>query len=152
MKIELVNVTTANDWHDYHALRRKVLWEARGRSGYDENHLDDRLPANHPLLLKVDDRSIGTVRVDDFGNGTGAIRLVAIADDAQRQGYGRALSHLVDKYAHGLGLRALFVNAAPDAVGYYEKTGWRAFVWDAAELTGFAADCTQMSKSLSLYS
>jgi hypothetical protein len=55
---------------------------------------------------------------------------------------------LVEGYARRLGLNTLFVNADPDAVGYYEKMGWDAYVWDAAELTGIAADCTQMTKAL----
>ena len=148
MAYELVKVATEGDWRDYHSLRRKVLWEARGRSNYDEKHADEYLPAHHPLLLKLDGRAIGTTRLDDFGNGTGAVRLVAIAIDVQRQGHGRALSALVEDYARRLGINALFVNAAPDAVGYYQKMGWEAGIWDETELTGIAAGSRQMSKPL----
>jgi hypothetical protein len=42
----------------------------------------------------------------------------------------------------------LLVNAAPEAVGYYEKMGWAVYLWDAAELKGIAADCKQMAKPL----
>jgi N-acetylglutamate synthase-like GNAT family acetyltransferase len=100
------------------------------------------------LLLKHDGRPIGTTRLDDLGDGRGVVRLVAIAADVQRQGHGRVLSTLVEDYARRLGLKSLLVNAAPDAVGYYEKMGWRACAWDEAELTSIAAECTQMAKPL----
>ena len=45
-------------------------------------------------------------------------------------------------------MKRLFVNAAPDAVGYYEKLGWRRFNWDETELSGIAVGTIQMTKSL----
>jgi N-acetylglutamate synthase-like GNAT family acetyltransferase len=148
MAYELVNVASESDWRAYHALRREVLWEARGRSNYNDRHADEHLPAHHPLLLKLDGRPIGTTRLDDLGNGRAAVRLVAIAIDAQGQGHGRALSVLVEDYARRLGINTLFVNAAPEAVGYYQKMSWEAYIWDETELTGIAASTTQMKKSL----
>jgi hypothetical protein len=56
MAYELVKVTSESDWRDYHSLRRQVLWEARGRSNYDDRHADEYLPTHHPLLLKLDRR------------------------------------------------------------------------------------------------
>jgi N-acetylglutamate synthase-like GNAT family acetyltransferase len=148
MNYELVKVATEHDWEEYHALRRRVLWEARGRSDYDPTRPAERAATNHPLLLKLDGRPIGTTRLDDLGDGRGVVRLVAIASDVQRQGHGRSLSGLVERYAQQLGLHTLLVNADPDAVGYYEKIGWRDCTWDEAELTGIASGCTQMAKSL----
>lgn len=148
MAYELVKVASESDWRDYHSLRREVLWEARGRSNYDDRYADEYLPNHHPLLLKLDGRPIGTTRLDDFGHGRGAVRLVAIAIGAQRQGHGRALSLLVEDYARRLGINTLLVNAAPEAVGYYQKMGWEACIWDETELTGIAAGATQMRKSL----
>jgi hypothetical protein len=47
-----------------------------------------------------------------------------------------------------LGINTLLVNAAPEAVGYYQKLGWEAYIWDEPELSGIAAGATQMRKSL----
>jgi N-acetylglutamate synthase-like GNAT family acetyltransferase len=148
MSYELVKVTTEIDWREYHLLRREVLWEARGRSGYDEKRPGEYLASNHPLLLKLGGRSIGTTRLDNLGDRRGVVRLVAIAADVQRRGHGRALSALIEDYARRLGLKTLLVNADPEAVSYYEKMGWEACVWDEAELTGIASDCKQMTKAL----
>jgi GNAT superfamily N-acetyltransferase len=60
---------------------------------------------------------------------------VAIDAELQGQGHGRALSDLVENYARRLGIRTLYVNAAPEAVGYYEKLGWTPESWDNAELS-----------------
>jgi len=69
MGYELVEVARESDWRDYHTIRREVLWEARGRTSYNDRNRDEYLPANHPLLLRLHGRAIGTTRLDDFGNG-----------------------------------------------------------------------------------
>src|ERR1700722_9246584 len=114
MSYELVEIRTEGDLRDCHSLRRQVLWEARGLSDYDEKNRDDYVSTNHLLLLKLDGRTIGTARLDDFQNGTGGVRLVAIALDLQRRGHGRVLSELVENYARHLALNILFVNSVPE--------------------------------------
>src|SRR6267154_2626172 len=128
MSYDLIKVATESDWREYHSLRRHVLWEARGRDGYDETRPGEYISPSTPLLLKLNGRPIGTTRLDNLGDHKGVVRLVAIAADAQRQGHGRILSELVDDYARRLGLNTLLVNADPDAVGYYEKMGWESHV------------------------
>jgi N-acetylglutamate synthase-like GNAT family acetyltransferase len=145
---ELIRVTTKRDWQDYHSIRRRVLWEQRGLTNYDEAHEDEYKPGNYPLLLKRNGRAIGTVRLDDFGNGSGAVRLVAIEPELQRQGHGRVLSEHVENYAHRLGIKKLYVNAVPEAIGFYDKLGWKPEPWGKDELVGIASDCLQMSKPL----
>ena len=147
---DLLRVTAKHDWEDYHSIRRRVLWERRGLWKYDDTHADEYKTSNHPLLLRLDGRAIGTVRLDEFGSGIGAIRLVAIETDLQQQGHGRVLSEYVENYARILGMKTPYVNAAPEAVGYYQRLGWRPEVWDQAELVGIASDCHQMSKQLTL--
>jgi N-acetylglutamate synthase-like GNAT family acetyltransferase len=100
------------------------------------------------LLLRLNGRAIGTVRLDEFGNGTGAVRLVAIEPEFQRQSHGRVLSDFIENYARRLGILTLYVNAVPEAVGYYRKLGWMPEIWDEAELVGIASECLQMSKKL----
>jgi N-acetylglutamate synthase-like GNAT family acetyltransferase len=140
---------TEADWQAFHDIREAVLWTARGKSGYDRRYVDDYdVPANTPLLLKHDGRPIGTVRLDDRGDGTGVLRLIAVVATAQSRGHGRALVELVKARASARGMRTLFINAAPEAVGFYEKSGWVRYVWDEAELRGIAADCIQMRTRL----
>lgn len=145
---DLIKVTATNHWQAYHDIRQKVLWENRGKQDYDDKHEDEYLPNHHPLLLLLNNVPIGTTRLDDFNDGYGAVRLVAISDDFQRSGHGRQLSSLVEEYARRLGIKTLYVNAAPEALGFYKKLGWEFYDWDADELTGIAEDCRQMRKIL----
>ena len=138
-----------DDWQAFHDIREAELFRARHRdAAYDRNHPDDFTPENQPLLFKRDGQPIGVMRLDDFGDGTGAVRLVAITRNAQGRGHGRAMAALCDAVARESGLQTLYVNAAPEALGFYEKTGWERFVWNPAELVSIAADCVQMRKWL----
>lgn len=144
-------VRTENDWRALQEIRRAVLF-APGRHPqeviYDDTHPDDRDPRNQCFLLRLDERPIGVVRLDEHKSGVGAVRLVAIAAAFQRQGHGRALGRLVEIEARSRAMRKLVVNAHPDAIGFYERTGWHFEEWDARELTGIAAKCVQMAKQL----
>jgi N-acetylglutamate synthase-like GNAT family acetyltransferase len=148
MTYELIRVQDDADWASYHAIRRDVLWTARGLTGYDDKRPEERLPNRYSLLLKLDTQPIGTTRLDDRCDGTGIVRLVAVRSDVQRRGHGTKLASMVDDFAATLGLHTLFVNAVADAVGYYEKLGWEFFDWDAAELALISGKGRQMRRFL----
>jgi GNAT superfamily N-acetyltransferase len=145
MGYELVEVSDPADWADYHAIRRRELFEARGRYGiYDPNRPDERLPGMHPYLLKLDGRPLGTTRLDIREDGTAIFRLVAITASEQGRGHGRVLGRMVEERARGFGAFTLLVNAAETAVGFYEAMGWQPYSWDESELVGIASSCVQM--------
>ena len=149
MKHELRSVSTPADWQAMHEIRRVTLFTEERHPGlaYDENHPLDRDPANQPLLLLLDGTPIGVVRLD-WREPDAVVRLVGIVPHLQGGGHGRAMSELVDAAARRRGVTRLLVNAYRGALGFYERTGWRREEWDAAELTGFAGDCIQMTKSI----
>jgi N-acetylglutamate synthase-like GNAT family acetyltransferase len=131
-----------------HDIRRGVLFTPERHSiDYDENHPDDRAEQNVPFLLLLDSRPIGVVRLDLRG-AIAIVRLVAVIASEQRRGHGRKLNTLIEAECRRRGVTTLRVNAAPDAVGYYEKMGWQRAAWDSNELVGLAADCIQMIKRL----
>lgn len=149
MAYELVEVQAAPDWVAYHDIRRVELFENKGRHGiYNDRHPDDLADFATPYLLKLDGRPIGTTRLDRRGPKEGVFRMVAITRPEQGRGHGRVMAGLVEERAFGFGIRTLLVNAAPEAVGFYEKTGWAPCTWDPAELIGIAAACIQMRKLL----
>ncbi|WP_052715780.1 GNAT family N-acetyltransferase [Devosia chinhatensis] len=149
MAYALVEVSKPGDWTDFHAIRRVELFESKGRIGvYNDRHPDDYADFAHPFLLKLDERALGTTRLDLFGDGRAAVRLVAITASEQGRGHGRVMEHLVSVRAREFGVETLLVNAAAEAVGFYEKTGWQPFDWDPTELVSIAASCIQMRKLL----
>jgi N-acetylglutamate synthase-like GNAT family acetyltransferase len=120
---ELLRVVSEIDWDDYHAIRRKVLWEDRGQTDYDATHPDEYKPQHHALLFKVDQMAVGVARLDDRCDGTGMVRRIAVRNEKQGRGYGRMMSEAVERYARDQGIKTLYVSAAADAVGFYEKMG-----------------------------
>lgn len=145
----LVKVSEPADWADFHAIRRVELFEARGRFGiYSDSHPDDYADFAHPFLLKLNGQALGTVRLDLFGSGRAAVRLVAITAAEQKRGHGRVMEALVTEEARALGVHTLLVNAVVDALGFYEKTGWERFEWDPSELEDSPLSCIQMRKLL----
>jgi N-acetylglutamate synthase-like GNAT family acetyltransferase len=148
MAYELRPVRSLEDWRHLHEIRRAVLFAPERHSvDYDENHPDDRAEENIPFLLLLDGRPIGVTRLDLRGN-VAVVRLVAIVAAEQGKGHGRMLNALVEAEARKRGVRTLHVNAALEAVGYYEKIGWLRKSWDTTELVGLAKDCVQMIKEL----
>jgi GNAT superfamily N-acetyltransferase len=149
MSYDLVVVSASEDFDIYHSIRRKELFEARGRIGvYDRDHPDEHSPGNVPLLLKFDGTGIATTRLDFRDEGVAVVRLVAVTEARQRQGHGRALIAMTEAYARQRGTIKLIVNAARDAVGFYERMGFVRESWDPTELVGWNADSVQMMKSL----
>lgn len=148
MRHYLVRVASEADRQLYHAIRRAVLWEERGRQGYDDARPEERLSNNHRLLLTFDGQGIGTTRLDDLRDGTGLVRLVAVTGAVRGQGHGRILNAMVENYARGLGIGTLFVNAAPNAEGFYAATGWMRCRNNAPEQLGHTERGVQMIKTI----
>ncbi|MFQ6043812.1 MAG: LamG-like jellyroll fold domain-containing protein, partial [Candidatus Poribacteria bacterium] len=84
---KLAPPSTPEEWQTYHDMRRKILWENRRRfGGYDENHPDEFLPDNHPMLLFFRGNPVGVVRIDIVRDENRAImRRVAIKELEQRK-------------------------------------------------------------------
>lgn len=149
MTLELRAVQSDDEWAAMHDIRRRVLF-APGRHAtdivYDDNHPDDRAPENVPHILMLDEQPIGVARLDLKGDHA-VVRLVAISPEHQRNGFGEIMDKMLTEKCWELGVKQMRVNAAPDAVGFYEKTGWRKESWDPEELVGIASNCVQMVKT-----
>ena len=149
MTYEFVQVSTPEDWEAYHRIRREELFEARDRVGvYDAEHADEYKPEHTPLLLKQNGVGVATTRLDLRDATTAIIRLVAVTKSLQGQGVGRELAQQTLALARKRGVKRLFVNAAPTAVGYYERSGFKPDAWDPTELVGISSNSVQMSLDL----
>jgi GNAT superfamily N-acetyltransferase len=121
---ELRTPQSDEEWRAFHAIRRKVLFENRGKTEvYIENHPDDSKPGNHPLILLYRSDVIGVLRIDVSGT-VATLRRVAIRDDLQRNGHGRVLLRLAESFAKDQGCNEMCSNAAVEAVGFYERCGY----------------------------
>ena len=121
---ELRAPRNSEEWRAFHDIRRKVLFESRGkREAYIENHPDDSKAGNHPLIVLHRGIVVGVIRIDISGT-VAWFRRVAIREDLQRLGHGRALLQLAEAFAKAEGCKDARCNAAVEAVGFYERCGY----------------------------
>lgn len=117
---------TDAEWAEYHGLRRTILFERRGRFGvYDANHADEHRAANHPFLFFVDDAAAGTIRID-IGDDDAIFRLVTIREDLQRRGHGTRMLSLAEEFVRSQRLARVLSHVNRDAVGFYERCGFKS--------------------------
>ncbi|CAN7256210.1 GNAT family N-acetyltransferase [Rhizobium leguminosarum] len=87
----VVQVSADEHWNAYHDIRRTVLFEVRGLTGYDANHPDDRRDGYFPLLLLLKNTPVGAARLDLMDDAAACVRAVASRAECQGKGYGRML-------------------------------------------------------------
>jgi len=122
--VSLHKPASSGEWAAYHDIRRRILFENRGRFGvYDPHRPDEHRPDNFPLLLSTIDGFVGVIRIDVRGD-VALFRRVAIDSPWQRRGLGRKLLELAEAFARDHGAKRAESAVAPDAVPFYEKCGY----------------------------
>jgi GNAT superfamily N-acetyltransferase len=133
--------SSAEEWAAYHAIRRRVAFEA----GEDiEDDPEDHAQGNFPLLLRLGSSAVGTIRIDSMSNGDAALRLVAIDPARQGEGHGRILLREAEGFARDIGCRRAVVYATPEAAGFYAAAGYAEDEFDDNYFGGIV----QMAKPL----
>ena len=122
--IELADPRTEAEWAAYHDIRRRVLFEDRGRFDvYDESHSDEFAEGNHPKIAKIGARTIGVIRIDVSAD-VAQFRRVAIDTPFQGKGYGTEMISLAEKFVSDNGLRKIYSSVDQAAVTFYRKCGY----------------------------
>jgi N-acetylglutamate synthase-like GNAT family acetyltransferase len=132
------------DWRAYYIIRRDVLLESQEFALENAGKDDELAPQHYPLLFWHSERPIGTIRVDDLGNGYAALRLVAIDPTCQCQGHGRRLLDEAETFARSIGCKTAVVYATLDSAGFYARAGYEEGAWDDTCVGGIV----QMAKLL----
>jgi N-acetylglutamate synthase-like GNAT family acetyltransferase len=136
MKYRLARPACREDWDVYHRIRQDVLLESQK---YALEHPDEEdEPGHYPLLLWLDDRAIGTIRIDKLDADAAALRLIAIDPVLQGQGHGGALLREAERFACSLGCSKAVVYSTTEAIGYYEACGFNEDEWAECEIAGVA--------------
>jgi len=121
---ELRSPSDSPDWDAYHAIRRRVLFERRGRMGvYDAAHPDEQKPGNHPKVLALGREVLGVIRID-LAPPQAVFRRVAVREDRQRRGLGTILLGLAEQFALQHHCKELASHVDRDAVAFYTKCGF----------------------------
>lgn len=140
---ELRAPATDAEWAAYHDIRRRVLFELRGRGAeYEPNHPDESRIGHHPLVLFHDGVPLGGIRIDVDGD-IAIFRRVAVREDVQRHGHGRHLLSRAEAFARSQGCRRIDSHVDAGAVGFYERCGFRQVAASVAR-----ASTVLMTKSI----
>jgi GNAT superfamily N-acetyltransferase len=112
------------EWAAYHAIRRTVLFERRGKGDqYNALQPDELRPGNYPLLLLYRGEPVGTIRID-LTPDDALFRRVAVREDVQRRGHGRQMLMFAERVVRAQGKRRIRSHVDPGAVGFYERCGF----------------------------
>jgi GNAT superfamily N-acetyltransferase len=82
-----------------------------------------------------DDEMLGCCMLVEEDNGTVRLRQMAVLNDLQGKGIGRALMNFAENLARDRGYRILSMHARKNAVGFYEKMGFTVTSKEFTEVT-----------------
>lgn len=82
-----------------------------------------------------DDQMLGCCMLVQEGPGTVRLRQMAVLNDLQGKGIGKALMQFAENLARDRGYKRITMHARKNAIGFYEKMGYRRIGEEFEEIT-----------------
>ncbi len=117
---------TTAEWQAYFALRWQVLRAPWRQPRGSERDAWDSPPSRavHCLVRDEGGAALGVGRLQRVTEGEGAIRYMAVAEDARGCGVGTAILAWLEARGREMGLGEISLNARSGAVGFYRRQGY----------------------------
>ena len=114
-------------------LRHEILRKPLGLT-FDEAELEKE---KEDILIGAfeDDRLLGCCLLSPMDTSTIRLRQMAVPDNMQGKGIGRALMIFAENIARDQGYRKLCMHARSTALGFYEKLGYAVSGEEFTEVT-----------------
>ena len=114
-------------------LRDDVLRKTLGLSFTQEELENER----HNLLMAAyeDDNMLGCCMLVEEEPETVRLRQMAVLNDLQGKGIGKALMQFAENLARDRGYKKITMHARKNAIGFYEKMGYRKIGTEFHEIT-----------------
>jgi len=90
---------------------------------------------NLHIAAYEDDQMLGCCMLVEEEPGTVRLRQMAVINDLQGKGIGRALMQFAENLARDRGFKKITMHARKNAVGFYEKMGYRKRGEEFEEIT-----------------
>lgn len=104
-------------------LRDDILRKPLGLTFTDQELEQEK---DHLLIAAFeDDRMLGCCMLIEEEPGLARLRQMAVLNDLQGKGIGRALMNFAENIARDRGFRSICMHARSNAIGFYEKVGYR---------------------------
>lgn len=98
----------------------------------------DELESEKQNLLMAayeDDQMLGCCMLVEEGHQTVRLRQMAVLNDLQGKGIGKALMQFAENLARDRGYKKITMHARKNAIGFYEKMGYRRVGNEFEEIT-----------------
>ena len=114
-------------------LRDDILRKPLGL-GFTPEELEQEKD-NMLIAAFEDDDILGCCMLVEEKAGTVRLRQMAVLNDLQGKGIGRALMNFAENLARDRGYKVLAMHARKNAIGFYEKMGYRIASDEFTEVT-----------------
>ncbi|MGZ5286104.1 MAG: GNAT family N-acetyltransferase [Flavisolibacter sp.] len=114
-------------------LRNDILRKPLGMN-LDKQELEKEKNNLH-IAAYEDDQMLGCCMLVEEGPQTVRLRQMAVINDLQGKGIGRALMQFAENLARDRGYRRITMHARKNALGFYEKMGYRKIGDEFEEIT-----------------
>lgn len=121
------------EYHQMVSLRQAVLRKPLGLD-FDREELEKE--SRHILIGAFEEETIlGCCMLIEETPSTLRLRQMAVYNEKQGKGIGRAMMSFAENLARDQGYRTLSMHARVNAVGFYEKMGYRVVSDEFTEIT-----------------
>lgn len=114
-------------------LRDDILRKPLGL-GFTPEELESEKD-NMLIAAFEDDRMLGCCMLVEEEPGTVRLRQMAVLNDLQGKGIGRALMNFAENLARDRGFKNVRMHARTNAIGFYEKVGYKVLGEQFEEVT-----------------
>ncbi|MBD0350982.1 MAG: GNAT family N-acetyltransferase [Flavisolibacter sp.] len=114
-------------------LRDEILRKPLGLTFSDEELAREK--DNLLIAAYEDDQMIGCCMLVEEDPETVRLRQMAVLNDLQGKGLGRALMNFAENLARDRGYKKITMHARKNAVGFYEKMGYKRKGGEFEEIT-----------------
>ena len=114
-------------------LRDEILRRPLGLK-FSQDELDKEKNNMHMAAFE-DDQMLGCCMLVQEDPQTVRLRQMAVVNDVQGKGIGRALMQFAENLARDRGYKRITMHARKNAVGFYEKMGYKKFGSEFMEIT-----------------
>src|ERR1043165_348796 len=114
-------------------LRDDILRKPLGLS-FSQEELEKEKNNMH-IAAYEDERMLGCCMLVEEGTQTVRLRQMAVVNDVQGKGIGRALMQFAENLARDRGYKRITMHARKNAIGFYERMGYRKVGDEFMEIT-----------------
>jgi len=123
----------SNEYQQMVKLRDDMLRKPLGL-GFSPQELEEEKD-NMLIGAFEDEDMLGCCMLVEENPGTVRLRQMAVLNDLQGKGIGRALMNFAENLARDRGYKKLSMHARKNAVGFYEKMGYKVASDEFTEVT-----------------